>query len=392
VADNVHRLHPDLLPRFAVPGAGPSPYREMPLGRFSQISDVKALPHSGQILVAAREVDSSCSLWSFNPVQETATNRPLWRLGCGNSYRYVPNGQYVRTHGGYPHMLLNHPDEEAFNDFRSLDQRHYPISDPEVDSRPQELGHELENERHGTGMQANESLKNCQPNIIVPAPENSSHFCAVGTNRGILTWNRNDRLEWLHPSVRQPASENQYQNIFGIDYQEKHTDVMLAGGRPGNLFLADSRISHRSWSRMKHSTSIVHVSSINENHALVSGPRDTMCVYDIRAMKEREKGVLPVVTFPEYQNKAHINIGLAVEKRCGIVAAAHDDGKVALYSVKSGIRLNSPDIDKIKFNRGPIQALQFLTMARDTNPTLFVGVGMAIHAYSYGVRKSDDEA
>lgn len=392
-SDNVGRLHPRLLSHFRVPGAGPPPYREMPLGSLSDISDIKAHPSSNQMLVAARDVGSNCSLWSFSPVYETEEGKPLWRLGSGNRYRFIPNGRCVSTSGTPGTSSLDDPDAEVFELFRSVDQRHYPVSDPEVDAQLREADYPSSHERALSGMQTSESLKDCQPNVIAPAHSNSSNICAVGTNRGILTWNRNSRLEWLHPAARQRITEeNLYQDIFDIDYQQKNPNIMLAGGRPGYLFLADPRTNHRHWSRVKHPTSIVHVKSTNEHHVLVSGPRSTMCVYDLRATKHREKGVSPVVTFPEYQNKAHINIGLAMDKACGIVAAAHDDGKVALYSVKTGMRLKSPDIDKIKFGRGPIQALQFVTMARDTTPTLFVGVGKDLHAYSFGVRKRDDEA
>ncbi|KAK7755929.1 hypothetical protein SLS62_002216 [Diatrype stigma] len=132
---------------------------------------------------------------------------------------------------------------------------------------------------------------------------------------------------------------------------------------------------------------------------------------------------LPLLTFPSYRNGAHINIGLDVSSDAdvgagpGIAAAAHDDGTVALYSLRSGNRLRAPlspaspspssssstalpdggdgmlGIDRIRSPRGPIQALQFQTFPRDRNPSLFVGVQSSVNVYSFGTGDGgDDEA
>lgn len=134
---------------------------------------------------------------------------------------------------------------------------------------------------------------------------------------------------------------------------------------------------------------------------------------------------LPILTFPSYRNRAHIDIGLDVvsnpDSGPGIAAAAHDDGTVALYSLRSGNRLraspspppsssssssSSPPpaaspgaggrdgmtcIDRIQSPRGPIQALQFQTFPRDRNPSLFVGVQSNVNVFSFGARDGEDE-
>jgi hypothetical protein len=134
-----------------------------------------------------------------------------------------------------------------------------------------------------------------------------------------------------------------------------------------------------------------------------------MQIYDIRMVKghtrvvskwrcrnspkiETDRGLR---TFPEYKNSAHNKIGLDVNIEAGIVATAHDDGKVALHSLESGHQLESPDIDRIQANirdRGPVKALQFEKMSGDEHSSLFVAIGSNIKVYSMGVTDADDEA
>jgi hypothetical protein len=210
------------------------------------------------------------------------------------------------------------------------------------------------------------------------------------------------------PAQNRLPKETPCQDIFGLDFQPEHTNVLFAGGRPGYLFLADTRIGHEFWSRIPYRAMITHVKALNQHQVLVSGLKDKMRVYDIRMMKrsngnlhspkhaawreEREYTVTPFVTFPDYQNTAHIHMGLDVDIASGVVAAAKNDGTVALYSTKFGHKLKSPDIDKLRSSAGPIQALQFATMGRDQNASLFVGVHSQLQMYSFGPRDLLDEA
>ena len=94
----------------------------------------------------------------------------------------------------------------------------------------------------------------------------------------------------------------------------------------------------------------------------------------------------------EYKNSARIDVGLDFSKDFGTVAAAHDDGKVALYSVRTGNRLPSPAVDKIHSGYGAIHCVQFEPFPGDTMPTLFVGERGNINAYTLGSDDTDDEA
>lgn len=189
----------------------------------------------------------------------------------------------------------------------------------------------------------------------------------------------------------------------------EHPSILLAGGRPGHLSIKDVRDRNddtRNVSKRLGSP-ITHIKSLNEHNVLVSGLKNLMAVYDVRMLRNSNNGsgnaranrrhptlahVTPVVQFPGYRNGPHIQIGLDVDSENGIVAAAHDDGKVAVYSTKTGHRLRSPDIDQIRSHRDVIQSLQFETMPRDNHPTLFVGNGSNLNTYSFGVRNSEDEA
>ncbi|RYP22556.1 hypothetical protein DL765_001614 [Monosporascus sp. GIB2] len=234
-------------------------------------------------------------------------------------------------------------------------------------------------------------------NSVVPAPENSNQVCAIGTNRGVVRWVVDGYRAWLTPKSFPPKERNPYTDIFSLDFQRAHPDILMFGGRPGKMWVSDHRQPQDKWDIVSASSSITHIRSINEHQVLIAGLRDKLSVYDLRFRKNKSgdtstNAALPVLTFPQYRNRAHINIGLDFDGPSGVVAAAHEDGKVALYSVYSGNRLRSPDVDTIHSPRGPIQCIQYQTFPRDHSPTLFVGAQSNINAYSFGVRSLQDEA
>ncbi|RYP76804.1 hypothetical protein DL771_001540 [Monosporascus sp. 5C6A] len=228
-------------------------------------------------------------------------------------------------------------------------------------------------------------------------PENSNQVCAIGTNRGVVRWVADGYRAWLTPKSFPPKERNPYTDIFSLDFQRAHPDILMFGGRPGKMWVSDHRQPRDKWDVVSASSSITHIRSINEHQVLMAGLRDKLSVYDLRFRKNKSgdtstNAALPLLIFPQYRNRAHINIGLDFDGPSGIVAAAHEDGKVALYSVYSGNRLRSSDVDTIHSPRGPIQCIQFQTFPRDHNPTLFVGAQSNINAYSFGVRSLQDEA
>jgi hypothetical protein len=186
-----------------------------------------------------------------------------------------------------------------------------------------------------------------------------------------------------------PEPKDYPTDIFSIDFQRGgHPEVFFAGGRPGRLWMCDIRTPVQEWDWMRPPSSIAHVRSVSEHRVLALGPRSAMAVYDIRAgWKESAE---PCVRFPEYRNREHVYIGAAAEPEIGVVAAAHDDGKVAIYSVNSGRRLPAPGVDALAADpsAGPVQCMMFQTMPLETHPSLWVGVGPYVKKISFGT--SDD--
>lgn len=225
----------------------------------------------------------------------------------------------------------------------------------------------------------------------------------VGCNRGLYLFACDGVDEeicghWLTP-MRGPTDAlltNPFEDIFSVDFLNYNHRIPLSGGRPGNMFLGDLRTPANKWSYFQHGSVISHIRSLNEHQVLVAGLRSKMSIYDVRFSAKQD--ATPLVSFPEYTNQAHIHLGLDVEKTYGIVAAAHDDGKVALYSTRSGQRMASPDVDAIASTCGPIHCIQFEPLDRtgdpyeDTPSSLIVGVNSNVHFYSFGTRELDDEA
>ncbi|KAI4599256.1 hypothetical protein KJ359_002215 [Pestalotiopsis sp. 9143b] len=354
--DQVHR---QLLTNYSVPGNRIAPYHE---GVLDQVSAIKY--HRGRnILITAQAApdDEACirarGIKTF-PEFSADSKTPRVRLGEG-SYE-------IRVHGNSLARLSNANSHSTVQDYYEV-------------------------------------------NAIATGPDSSTAVCAVGSNKGILQWTGSsmlplgDSLDWLAPSNANSTHDRAaFKDIMAVDFCQGHENLVFGGGRPGRCFVGDSRAKERHWQSFYHGSSITHIKSINERHVLVSGLRDTMRIYDTRMVKKftkpataseyyrhesKPKCGLAMIEFPEYQNDAHIKIGLDVELEDGVVAAAHNDGAIALYSLKSGHKLRSPDIDKARVNveaRGPVKALQFEKMAGDSHSSLFVGVGPTLMVFSYG--------
>ncbi|KAK8130162.1 hypothetical protein PG999_002542 [Apiospora kogelbergensis] len=354
--DRNSRVHRQLLANYNTPRG--NPYNELAV---SQISDIKFHKPSTSVLVSSRAPGREMSLWRFKPIeapQNSTRTTPEWLLGWGVG------------------------DSES------------PFTNVRIP------GH-------------NRKITDYQINVITPGPAASSTVCAIGSNRGILQWDAERDPRWLAPSPNATTYAEIYRDVFAIEFLNEHPSILLAGGRPGHLSIKDIRDRSDDTRDVSERlrAPITHIKSLNEHHVLVSGLKNAMAVYDIRdgtSHRNRNSNnnnssktnrhhrtfahVLPVVAFPEYRNGPHIQIGLDVDRDNGIVAAAHDDGKVAVYSTQTGHRLKSPDVDQIRSHRGVIQSLQFETMPRDSHPTLFVGNGSNLNAYAFGVRSLDDEA
>lgn len=166
----------------------------------------------------------------------------------------------------------------------------------------------------------------------------------------------------------------------------------MAGGRQPRLWMTDMREPESGWTFVRHTSSITHLRSVNQHQVLVAGLQDQMCLYDMRffAKSHRPNGHKPLVSFPGYKNQAHVHTGWDVCTDLGVVAAAHDDGTVKLFSLQSGRTLRSPELNSVKMD-SPIKALMFQRMPRERMPSLWVGQGPSLNKFSFGAKDLYDE-
>ncbi|KAI0389785.1 hypothetical protein F5Y17DRAFT_101248 [Xylariaceae sp. FL0594] len=226
-------------------------------------------------------------------------------------------------------------------------------------------------------------------------------------------------------------------DVFAIDYLSGQSQVLRFGGRAAGLVSADMREPSRAWTYVRLASAVTHVRCIERQRGgdcvLVAGLGHTLGVYDMRfarlrrvteddddstqqqlsssssssyhhhhyySQTRRHKAVAekghdhhdhhhrrrpqprkseeverPVICFEKYRNEAHTDIGFAYDASTGVVAAAHDNGTVALYSVRSGKQLHRYTGLGGRGTDVVVRALQFQTFPSDRMPSLFVGAG-----------------
>ena len=197
-------------------------------------------------------------------------------------------------------------------------------------------------------------------------------------------------MAWIAP--RNPPKGVQLpQEIFDQDFQQGNHNVLLAGGRQPRLWMTDLRTPESEWTHVRHASSIAHVRSVNPHQVLVAGLESSMALYDMRFFGRRPNGARPLLDFPAYRNSAHFHTGWDVSVGLGVVAAAHDDGTVKLFSLRSGRALRSKAVEAVR-TETPVRALMFQTMPREKMPSLFVGEGPSLKKYSFGTSDLEDEA
>ncbi|KAK9779398.1 hypothetical protein SCAR479_03880 [Seiridium cardinale] len=404
--DRNGRVHRRLLADYSTPEGRISPYREFIL---DQISDIKFNRRRGVLLIAQTSPSDRVSLRAAVPAQlpedEKRAKRPCWQLG------QRPCMQSVAQVG--------------------------PSVQPPQPLQPQMGRLPFSDQDHGY----------VEVNVVTPGPDTSEDIlCAAGSNRGIVQWKGEQQislsgsLKWIAPSKTDHlVADNAFKDIFAVEYRRNHESVILGGGRPGRCFIADTRVRDVDWKSFRHGSSIAQeltiddirtikdtlftydkneklivflspdIKSLNEHHVLISGTRHMMQTYDLRMIKghtsivSKWRGdISPEVktdqcikTFPAYSNDSYNKIGFDVDVEAGIVATAHDDGKVAIHSLESGHRLKSPAIDRIQAdiqNKGPIKAMQFEKMSGDQHSSLFVALGSNLEVYSLGDMGLDNKA
>ncbi|OTA91408.1 hypothetical protein M434DRAFT_397249 [Hypoxylon sp. CO27-5] len=240
-------------------------------------------------------------------------------------------------------------------------------------------------------------------NTICPAPSTSNQICLIGTDMGVAQFDSNFQLKLLaSPTWSLKTTPDAFCSVFTVNYHANNPDIIFFGGRPGILSVGDLRQDVNRWSSVNLTNSISHIKTVSEHQVLVAGLRNTLSVFDLRycdLSQVRQKHdpqiegtAKPVVTVQGYKNAARFDVGLDYDPGSGVIAAAEDSGKVALYSVRTGHRLPSRDIDKIYSPFGAIRQLRFETFDGDKTPSLFVAERAKISVYSFGVDNPDDEA
>ncbi|KAG5999748.1 hypothetical protein E4U43_001896 [Claviceps pusilla] len=251
----------------------------------------------------------------------------------------------------------------------------------------------------------------CFAHSCTPAPASSDLLCVVGTNAGMIGVRNDDGMAWMAPGQASNShgsgsrSARLPREIFTQDFQQSNHNVLLAGGRQPRLWITDLRAPVSEWIHAPHASSITHLRSINPHQVLVAGLQNEMCLYDMRFFGERANsggsgsgsgsgsgnGRAPLLSFPGYRNAAHVHTGWDVCTEMGIVAAAHDDGTVKLFSLKTGRTLRSPALDAVQTD-APVKALMFSTMRGERWSSLWLGEGQTLRKFSLGVRHFEDEA
>lgn len=232
--------------------------------------------------------------------------------------------------------------------------------------------------------------------FICPSTENNDTVALIGTDRGLVSLTEPMGLRYITPISGRNSSSytTRFRDIFAIDYQVNHHSTFFMGGRPGQFHKGDLREAPMSWDSMTLPNSIAHIKSVSDYQVLVAGLNNMLSIFDLRYCRYSPASddnpyhkALPLLNIPGYKNMAHFTLGFDFDKDTGVVAAAHDDGKVALYSVRDGRRLPSPVIDAIHSGYGPIHCIQMQALPGDNMPRLFMGEDNQIKVYSVDASK-----
>lgn len=226
------------------------------------------------------------------------------------------------------------------------------------------------------------------------AHASSDLLCVMATNVGVVRVASNEDMSLLSgPSPIPPSSQKGPsfpKEVLDVDFMKDNHNVVLAGGRSPRLWISDMRSRPNEWSFLKHTSSIARLRSVNEHQVVVSGLQSSMALYDIRYLSSRPNGFKPLLRFPSYQNEAHIHVGFDVCPELGAVAAAQENGTVGVYSLASGRRVHCEALNGVRRGQ-PVRSLMFAKRGRETMPSLYVGEGMEIVKYAFGVGRDEEE-
>lgn len=185
---------------------------------------------------------------------------------------------------------------------------------------------------------------------------------AFGTSRGIMLMDKDSA--GLAKYIEYGENGISPSDVFALEFLHNNPFVLLSGERNSTLNMTDLRAPTyslmRSTNNLIHPSSITHIKSLNQHQIIVAGLHSTLCLYDLRYRKEKDrpwmrkpittknnKSTIPIVEYPEYHNQATFRIGFDVDIESGVVAACQEQQlryypPVQLFSLKGGHALPTP--------------------------------------------------
>ena len=252
-----------------------------------------------------------------------------------------------------------------------------------------------------------------------PGNESSTLLFAFGSSDGILTIDKT-RLD-LHWTIRNIISD-----VWALQFLSDKNDVLLSGGRGGNLWLNDFKepSSHGSMSKLiSHPSAITHIRQLDPHRILVAGLENSLCQYDMRYLKLVEATsaktahrsppgyrthrhdqkatkthTRSVLQYPDYYNTATRDLGLDIDLEMGVVAAAQEANylqpPVRLFSLWDGDTLRSPALESRygTSNNAPGEHSRCLKFSRDVDnrmKSLYVSRGGSIQRFAWADEAED---
>jgi len=153
---------------------------------------------------------------------------------------------------------------------------------------------------------------------------------------------------------------------------------------------------------------VTHIKSIDEYRLVVAGTKSTLCQYDLRFSKKdrphtswhnsslsqhsreskTQRTTVPILTYPEHDNVAYLDLGLAVYAEGGLLAAAQSSlgHTVKVFSLHGGdvVRTLDAESEGSSTDLAPCRALRFVddTQGRQLK-SLWVAKGTKIMRYGH---------
>ncbi|KAK9461228.1 uncharacterized protein V1516DRAFT_664388 [Lipomyces oligophaga] len=148
-------------------------------------------------------------------------------------------------------------------------------------------------------------------------------------------------------SVRRFSSD-----VFALTNTTPERNSYMSGHRNGRMVMYDSRIE-RKHDRLNgggiefghHASAITQMRKVNEDYLLVSGLDSTLALYDMRFTgSQSHKGQIsePVLNLERgYVNRFRFDHAFAVSPDSRLLAIGGQDGRISVYNISTGRRLES---------------------------------------------------